>query len=54
MGAEAIAPIGTFAIAYMAVIILEPLADLAVLAAAKALRDKTPAGMVNARLYKAA
>ncbi|MDR7126085.1 energy-coupling factor ABC transporter permease [Pseudotabrizicola sp. 4114] len=51
MGTEAFAPVGTFAVAYLAVIILEPLADLAVLAAAKALRGKTPPTMVEPRLY---
>ena len=54
MGSEAIAPVGTFALAYMAVIVLEPLADLAVLAGAKALRGKTPAALVTPRLYSAA
>ena len=53
MGSEALAPVGTFAIAYMAVIILEPLADLAVLAGAKALRGKTPSALVTPRLYSA-
>ena len=51
MGSEALAPVGTFALAYLAVIVLEPLADLAVLAAAKALRDKTPPALVEPRLY---
>lgn len=51
MGTEAFAPVGTFAVAYLAVIILEPLADLAVLAGAKALRGKTPPAMVEPRLY---
>lgn len=54
MGAEAFAPIGTFAVAYLAVIVLEPLADLAVLAGAKALRGKAPAALVTPRLYAAA
>ena len=53
MGSEALAPVGTFAIAYMAVIILEPLADLAVLAGAKALRGKTPSALVTPRIYSA-
>ncbi|MCD1627001.1 MAG: energy-coupling factor ABC transporter permease [Paracoccaceae bacterium] len=53
MGTEALAPVGTFAFAYMAVIILEPLADLAVLAGAKALRGKTPPALVTPRLYSA-
>ncbi|MBO6637008.1 MAG: energy-coupling factor ABC transporter permease [Roseitalea sp.] len=36
-GAENLASVGTFGIAYLTVIILEPIADLAILAAAKAL-----------------
>ncbi|RGP38606.1 energy-coupling factor ABC transporter permease [Pseudotabrizicola alkalilacus] len=54
MGTEAFAPIGTFAVAYLAVIVLEPLADLAVLAGAKALRGKTPPTLVEPRLYASA
>lgn len=53
MGSEALAPTLTFAIAYMAVVILEPVADLAVLAAAKSLRGKTPNVLVTLRLYTA-
>lgn len=53
MGSAAIAPIGTFAVAYAAVILLEPLVDLAVLAGAKALRDKMPLRLVTPRLYTA-
>jgi ABC-type Co2+ transport system permease subunit len=51
MGAEAFGPVGVFAAAYMLVIVVEPLVDLAVLAAAKALNGKTPAGLVTPRLY---
>ena len=54
MGAAAFAPVGTFALAYMAVILLEPLVDLAVLAAAKGLRGRLPATLVTSRLYAAA
>jgi len=54
MGAEALAPTATFALAYLAVILLEPLVDLAVLAGAKALRGKTPPPFVTSRLYSAA
>jgi hypothetical protein len=38
----------------MAVILLEPLVDLAVLAAAKGLRGRLPATLVTSRLYAAA
>lgn len=54
LGAEALAPIGTFAVAYLAVILIEPLADLAVLAGAKALRNRMPGALVSPRLYQAA
>lgn len=54
MGSAALAPVGTFAVAYLAVILLEPLADLGVLAVAKSLRGKMPAGLVTRRLYDAA
>lgn len=54
LGAQALAPVGTFAIAYLAVILIEPLADLAVLAGAKALRGRTPGALVTPRLYAAA
>lgn len=54
MGSEALAPVSTFAMAYLAVIILEPLVDLVVLAGAKALRGKTPPPFVTSRLYTAA
>ncbi|MEO0385150.1 MAG: energy-coupling factor ABC transporter permease [Pseudomonadota bacterium] len=47
-GAENLASVGTFGVAYMSVIILEPLVDLAVLAGAKALGS---AGKDNPWLY---
>jgi len=53
MGSEALAPVATFAMAYMVVIVLEPLVDLAVLAGAKALRGKTSLAFVTPRLYSA-
>jgi ABC-type Co2+ transport system permease subunit len=53
-GATTLAAVGTFGLAYMSVILLEPVVDLAVLAAAKAMRNRTPAGLVTARLYNAA
>lgn len=54
VGVENLAAVSSFAVAYALVIILEPLADLAVLAAAKALREKTPDSLVTKRLYSAA
>ncbi|RYH01360.1 cobalt transporter [Salipiger sp. IMCC34102] len=51
--AETLASVGTFGAAYMTVILLEPLVDLAVLAAAKALRG-TGSPLLNDRLYTAA
>jgi ABC-type Co2+ transport system permease subunit len=54
LGSAALAPTATFAVAYLAVILLEPLADLAVLAVAKALHGKTPDLLVSPRLFAAA
>jgi ABC-type Co2+ transport system permease subunit len=51
-GAENLASIGSFGLAYMAVVLIEPLADLAVLAAAKALNGKG-SPLVTPRLYAA-
>ncbi|WP_337268842.1 energy-coupling factor ABC transporter permease [Oryzifoliimicrobium ureilyticus] len=48
-----LASIGTFGIAYMSVILLEPLIDLAVLAAAKALRRLSRSSLFSARLHSA-
>jgi len=53
-GAANLAEVGTFGVAYMAVIILEPLIDLAVLAAAKALHRLDGSMMFHSRLFKAA
>lgn len=53
-GFSAAASVGTFGLAYMTVVVLEPLVDLAVLAAAKALQHKAPSGLVSPRLYAAA
>ena len=52
-GAANLAAIGTFGVAYMAVILIEPLADLAVLAIAKAIKANGSA-LVAPRLYSAA
>lgn len=53
-GAENLANIATFGLAYMSVIIIEPLVDLGVLAGAKALHGLRGSALVNQRLYTAA
>jgi len=53
-GAANLVAIGTFGVAYMAVVLIEPLADLAVLAGAKAWRAGKGTGLVTPRLYSAA
>jgi ABC-type Co2+ transport system permease subunit len=52
-GAANLSAIGTFGVAYMAVVLIEPLADLAVLAAAKAIKAQGST-FVTPRLYTAA
>lgn len=54
MGAENMAQVMTFAAAYMTVVLLEPLLDLAVLAGAKALRRYKDSGFFVNRLHHAA
>ncbi len=54
VGAETFAAVGTFAAAYAMVILIEPIADLAVLAAAKTVRGAKLAGVFTQRLYSAA
>jgi ABC-type Co2+ transport system permease subunit len=49
-----LASIGSFGLAYMSVIIIEPLADLAVLAVAKALNKASSGPLFNNRLHQAA
>lgn len=49
-----LANIATFAASYALVIVIEPLADLAVLALAKSLRGLTAPGLVTPRLHNAA
>jgi hypothetical protein len=49
-GAESIASVGSFALAYASVLIIEPVLDLVVLAAAKTMGD-TP--FFHARLHRA-
>lgn len=51
-GAENLASVGSFGIAYMSVIILEPLVDLAVLAGAKALSSLQNTPLVHKRVYQ--
>lgn len=52
--AENLSAIATFGGAYMLVILVEPLADLAVLAIAKALHGLSDSGVVTPRLHKPA
>lgn len=53
-GAENLAAVSSFGIAYMSVVILEPLVDLAVLAGAKAFSNLENSSLVNKRLYNPA
>ncbi|WP_456388076.1 energy-coupling factor ABC transporter permease [Profundibacter sp.] len=53
-GMENIASVLSFGGAYMLVVLIEPLVDLAVLAAAKSLRDLEKTGLVTPRLFKSA
>lgn len=53
-GHESLSSIATFGAAYMTVILIEPLVDLAVLAAAKSWRKATDNGLFNGRLHHAA
>lgn len=50
-GAENLANVAAFGAAYMGVVIIEPLVDLGVLAAAKSLRSLEHSGLVHSRLY---
>jgi ABC-type Co2+ transport system permease subunit len=52
--ASNLAAIGSFGAAYMLVVLLEPLVDLAVLAGAKATRGLARSGLVTPRLFSAA
>ena len=54
VGAANLQNIATFVVAYMGVVLLEPLIDLAVLAAAKALRGLQGSALVQSRVYSAA
>ncbi len=53
-GAENLANVGMFGVAYLSVIVIEPLADLAVLGAAKALHQLADSKVFHSRLYRAA
>ncbi|MCE6951434.1 energy-coupling factor ABC transporter permease [Cereibacter sphaeroides] len=53
-GAASVTSVATFGSAYMLVVLIEPLTDLAVLAAAKAARGRMPAGLFTPRLHQAA
>jgi ABC-type Co2+ transport system permease subunit len=52
-GAESLAGIGAFGLAYLSVLLIEPIVDLAVLGLAKSLKGKDSA-LVTPRLYAAA
>ncbi len=54
VGAETFASVATFGVAYMTVVLIEPIADLAVLWLAKSLRGLEKSGLVTRRLYNAA
>jgi hypothetical protein len=53
-GTDAFTSVATFGAAYMLVVVIEPLVDLAVLAGAKSLRGLRGSGLVTSRLYAAA
>jgi ABC-type Co2+ transport system permease subunit len=53
-GAENLARVGSFGAAYMTIIIIEPLVDLAILSAAKALHQLGDSKIFHARMYRAA
>lgn len=54
VSAETFASVWTFGAAYMLVVLIEPVADLAVLAVAKTARGMSGSGLVAQRLYNAA
>ncbi|HEX5737307.1 MAG TPA: energy-coupling factor ABC transporter permease [Hydrogenophaga sp.] len=54
MGAENLSSIGTFGVAYMTVVLLEPLIDLGILAIAKTLHRLKGSVLVEHRLHNAA
>jgi ABC-type Co2+ transport system permease subunit len=54
IGAENMAAVTSFGAAYLTVVLIEPVADLAVLAVAKLLRDSSQKGLFTSRLYNPA
>lgn len=54
VGADNLAAVGSFGLAYMSVMLIEPLADLAILAIAKKTRGLEGSGLVTPRLYATA
>lgn len=54
IGAESLSAVGSFAAAYMLVVLIEPIADLAVLALAKTFRNGAAAPIFAPRLTRAA
>ena len=54
VGADTFQAVWTFGAAYMLVVLIEPVADLAALAGAKALRRLETTGLFTRRLYRAA
>ena len=52
-GAEVLASVGSFGLAYMMVILIEPIADLAILKLAKTARGLEGSGLSNQRVYQA-
>lgn len=51
-GAENMAAVATFGASYMLVVVIEPIADLAVLATAKAMRGNGASHALNTRLFR--
>lgn len=54
VGAETFASVTSFGLAYMMVVLVEPLVDLAVLAGAKSMKGLRESGLVTHRLHNAA
>ncbi|MEO9777726.1 MAG: energy-coupling factor ABC transporter permease [Sedimentitalea sp.] len=54
VGAETFASVTSFGLAYMMVVLIEPLIDLAVLAGAKSMKGLRDSGLVTDRLHNAA
>ncbi|MES9970867.1 MAG: energy-coupling factor ABC transporter permease [Candidatus Thiodiazotropha sp.] len=52
-GAENLAQVGTFSMAYMLVVVIEPLLDVAILATAKSLHQLKDNRLFHSRLYRA-